>query len=70
MDMLALQITNEAIVAGSFVIALIVAVVISLIVYFVLRRELNSLKTQFNNTVSGQFKQITDDLSNRKHLPF
>ena len=62
MTVLALQTSGEAIIAGSFFTAL---VVVSLITYFVLRRGLNALKSQFNDTM-GQFNQITDDLSSLK----
>jgi hypothetical protein len=60
--MLALQISNEAILGMSFIISLIVAVVISLIVYFMLRKG--------NTSIRSQFQQITSDFNNlRLNLP-
>lgn len=60
--MLTLQISNEAVLGASFVISLIVALVISLTVYFALRRSGNSLRSQF--------QQIISDLNNLKlNLP-
>ena len=70
MTVLALQTSGEAVIAGSFFMALVVATVVSLITYFVLRRGLNALKSQFNDT-TGRFNQIADELSNLKQdLPW
>ncbi len=57
--MLELQVSNEIVIGASLLIALIVALIISLVVYFVLRRGVNSLKSQ-----------VTSDLNNfRLNLP-
>ncbi len=63
--MMVLQISNEAVLAGSFLLALIVAVIISSIIYFVLRRGINALRSQFN-TIPVQFQQINSDLTSLK----
>lgn len=49
--MLALQISGEAILGASLIISLIVALAISLTVYFVLRRGLGSLRAKYEGTI-------------------
>jgi methyl-accepting chemotaxis protein len=67
--MLLLQISNEAVLGASALIAVIVAVVISAMVYFFIRRGLKDLRSQLS-PISLQIQQANSDLNGlRMNLP-
>ncbi|MGI0015142.1 MAG: endonuclease NucS domain-containing protein [Nitrososphaera sp.] len=67
--MLLLQISSEAILGASALLAVIVAIIISAIVYFFIRRGLKDMQSQFS-PISSQIQQANSDLNGLKmNLP-
>lgn len=60
-----LQISNEAVLGGSFLLAVIAAITISCFIYFVMRRALNGAKSQYNS-IPTQFQQLNSELNSLK----
>jgi len=60
-----MQISSESVLGGSFLVAVIVAILISVIIYYLTRRSVHNLKSQFNS-IPTQFQQINSDLNSLK----